>query len=100
MADDAEESRTCGRRGCGNIEQRGNPFLKCSRCKSTVYCSRECQREDYCKGHSACALKGVQAAAEDGPLTAGACKQVVIAACLLLHIWLSLHGASVGHLHR
>jgi hypothetical protein len=96
-----EAPRTCGRRGCENVEQGANAFLKCSRCKCTAYCSRECQKEDYCKGHSACAVTGVQAAAEAGPLTAGACKQVRLAirvqideCCNLLSPYIS-----ILHLH-
>jgi hypothetical protein len=76
MAEGGEPRLKCGRHGCVNVERRSGEFLRCSRCKATFYCSRECQKEDYCKGHSACALKGLLAAAEEGPLTAGGCKQV------------------------
>jgi hypothetical protein len=84
MATAVEGPRACGKRGCGNLDVDGaGEFLRCSRCLATFYCSRECQKEDYCKGHSACALKGVQAAADGGPLPAGICKQVTPAAPLL-----------------
>ena len=42
--EDLEEQQTTGGYCCGACGKRSAPLKKCSRCKSTSYCSVECQR--------------------------------------------------------
>ncbi|KAI0728754.1 hypothetical protein C8Q72DRAFT_875651 [Fomitopsis betulina] len=49
--------KSCSRQGCTRREGRLREFKRCSGCKQTVYCSSECQKDDWrshkpaCKAH-------------------------------------------------
>ena len=44
-----EEAKACGNPSCNNIGTK-----KCSVCRSTYYCSRECQRKNWSKHKTQC----------------------------------------------
>lgn len=39
--------KPCSRRGCARREGTVREFKRCSACKQTVYCSTECQKDDW-----------------------------------------------------
>ncbi|KNE66419.1 hypothetical protein AMAG_19576 [Allomyces macrogynus ATCC 38327] len=44
-------ARYCAHLSCNTIESSAKPFSRCSRCKCTWYCSRECQIAAWKQGH-------------------------------------------------
>ena len=58
------ESRTCSH--CGKVEDRD--LMKCSRCQSVQYCSKDCQKEHWKKGGHKEACNELSASKEKGVL--------------------------------
>ncbi|KAG0234109.1 hypothetical protein B0O80DRAFT_437261 [Mortierella sp. GBAus27b] len=48
---DGQGLKTCAARSCDKKETTKNQFQRCGGCKKRFYCSRECQVEDWKKGH-------------------------------------------------
>jgi len=45
---------------CGQEESEGSTLLQCSVCRAALYCSQECQRQDFASHKKACKEKGVR----------------------------------------
>ena len=52
--DPARPLRQCERSQCANREVRDNEYNKCGKCADIVYCSKECQADDWARHRVAC----------------------------------------------
>lgn len=56
-------ARTCAT--CQQIEDASNPLKKCSRCSTTLYCSRGCQKADWPTHKRTCRTADTTEASEE-----------------------------------